>query len=48
MKTAPVTLKEGDRARPCFPRIDSTIGDKHGALWTDDKVTGFFAGIRAN
>ena len=41
MKTAPVTLKEGDRARPCFPRIDSTIGDKHGALWTDDKVTGF-------
>ena len=48
MKTAPVTLKETDGARPCFLRIDATIGEKSRALWTDDKVTGFFAGIRAN
>ncbi|WP_439515166.1 hypothetical protein [Oceanibaculum nanhaiense] len=48
MKMAPVTLKESDRAHRCFLRIDSTIGEKTGALWADDKMTGFFAGIRAN
>ncbi|MEQ8252260.1 MAG: hypothetical protein RIB41_13560 [Oceanibaculum nanhaiense] len=48
MKMAPVTLKESDRAHRSFLRIDSTIGEESGALWTDNKVTGFFAGIRAN
>ena len=48
MKTAPVRLKESDRVRRSFLRIDSTIGEKTRALWTDDKMTGFFAGIRAN
>lgn len=48
MKTAPVRLKEYDRARRSFLRIDSTIGENIRTFRPYDKMTGFFAGIRAN